>query len=258
MMMYTGGPAGCGCGVGCNTGNNQGCNGPDCNQGCQGDDCGCDESKTVTSCGVLCTETVAFTTTSLGDCSTTTCVTTSCGVDTTATETTTTTLEDVIAITAVATDPVWTPDTTDAFVGTIWSEYLSWSAAEAAAATATMTTATATTSSLPYPTNTALGQGTALCFADYNSNGKYVEFTKADGAAVVAAACNDPSHVLAPTNTYGFVEGYSANGYTVYASFSWAADQSGCGTMEDLHLTADGCLDVFDIDFYQCELISAL
>lgn len=72
---------------------------------------------------------------------------------------------------------------------------------------------------------------------------------------VVAAACDNDSYVLTPGNMYGFVEEYSANGYMVYASFSWAADQSGCGTMANLDLTSDGCLDAFDTDFFECEYL---
>ncbi|RDW92917.1 uncharacterized protein DSM5745_00239 [Aspergillus mulundensis] len=107
----------------------------------------CEATKTVTSCGVLCTATAAFTTTYTGECSTTSCATTSCGVDTTVTKTTTTTIENFATLTAEATDYIWTPDTTDAFATTVWLDWLSWSSAEDAAASATAT-ATAT----PTPT----------------------------------------------------------------------------------------------------------
>ncbi|KAF4470857.1 fg-gap repeat domain-containing [Fusarium albosuccineum] len=89
---------------------------------CQGDDCGCDDSKKVTSCGVLCTHTVDQTTTRTGECSTTTCITTSCGTDTTRTSTTTTTEEDDVAITEVARDTFWSEDASADFASTVKTE----------------------------------------------------------------------------------------------------------------------------------------
>ncbi|KAF4975545.1 hypothetical protein FZEAL_7691 [Fusarium zealandicum] len=102
---------------------------------CEGDDCGCDDSKTVTSCGVLCTHTVDQTTTRTGECSTTTCITTSCGTDTTQTSTTTTYEED-IALTEVARDTFWVENQSADFASTVYSDFMSWWSVEESAAAA--------------------------------------------------------------------------------------------------------------------------
>ncbi|KAJ3548060.1 hypothetical protein NM208_g1190 [Fusarium decemcellulare] len=106
---------------------------------CQRDDCGCDDSKKVTSCGVLCTHTVDQTTTRTGECSTTTCITTSCGTDTTRTSTTTTTEEDDVAITEVARDTFWSEDASADFASTVYNDFMSWWSVEESAAAAIAT-----------------------------------------------------------------------------------------------------------------------
>jgi hypothetical protein len=118
-------------------------------------------------------------------------------------------------------------------------------------ATAPSTTSTlppSTTTSLPYPTSTAVNEGTALCWSDYNSNGQYVPFTQTNKQDVVAAFCNN-NYVLAPGNTYGYVEGDATGLGMIYATISWAEDQSGCGTEQDLDLSSGFCLDAWDADF---------
>ncbi|KAI0975131.1 pectin lyase fold/virulence factor [Xylaria arbuscula] len=152
------GPAGCGCFLGCGGGGSDGgggggCNGPECDNddpgdgGCEGDDCECEPTKTVTSCHVVCTATAEPTTTITGSCTTSTCEVTSCGKDTTVTSTTTTTPGEDIILTAVATDTLWTEDTTEAFTTAFFSEFVSWWSAENAAATS----ATPTSNPPPMP-----------------------------------------------------------------------------------------------------------
>ncbi|KAL4947908.1 glycosyl hydrolase family 71-domain-containing protein [Aspergillus filifer] len=173
------GPGGCGCEFGCAAGGDNGnggshdCKGPDCHgsddDGGGDDDDDCEEKKTVTSCGVLCTETVAFTSTYSGECSTTTCETTSCGVDTTRTETTTTTIENFVTLTAVATDTIWTVDATDAYVADVWTEFSMWSSAEdeAASSTTSTTTTTTTTAETSGPTWTIGIYSGEKCTGDF-------------------------------------------------------------------------------------------
>ena len=173
-LSSAGGPAGCGCSVGCTSPEPPGegsCDGPDCEEpgeeDCTGDDCECEPTKTVTSCGVLCIETVAPTTTMTGICSTTTCQTTSCGQDTTVTSTSTTTIEEDFTVTVVATDPVWTEDNTAAYATSIYNDVLSWWSMEDAAAAAT---STSTTSQQPTTTTPPVNIYTsAIAIAAYTT-----------------------------------------------------------------------------------------
>ncbi|KAF4963513.1 hypothetical protein FSARC_8480 [Fusarium sarcochroum] len=111
-------------------------NDPDDPDECEGDDCGCDDDKEVSSCGVLCTETVDATTTRTGECSTTTCVTTSCGTDTTKTSTTTS-YEGDIVMTEVASDPLFTEDDfAGAWYTTVYNDFMTWWSVEESAWTA--------------------------------------------------------------------------------------------------------------------------
>ncbi|KFZ11648.1 hypothetical protein V501_04652 [Pseudogymnoascus sp. VKM F-4519 (FW-2642)] len=109
------------------------------------------------------------------------------------------------------------------------------------------TTTPATTTSLPYPTNTALDIGTALCFSDYNSDNQYIPFDEAGAQEVVKAFCNN-NYVLGPDNTFGYVEGYG----DIRAAISWAENQDGCGSKQDLHLSTDGCVHAWDTPLYEC------
>lgn len=110
------------------------------------------------------------------------------------------------------------------------------------------TAATSTTSSLPYPTNTVINEGPALCFSDYNGDGEYAPFSKPDAQTIVDAFCKQ-NYVLGPGNTYEFVEAYRS----IYASMEWAKNQNGCGKEEDWKLGARGCRAAFDTPFGQCK-----
>lgn len=123
----------------------------------------------------------------------------------------------------------------------------------------TATTPTSTVSTPPpstiastsYPTNTAENTGNAFCFS--SDSGNYVSFTQDDAKDVVSSFCaND--YVLQPGNTFGFNEGYSASGYTVLASATWADDQLGCNAEADFDFNANSnnCLDGWSTDYF-CE-----
>ncbi|KAK4119285.1 hypothetical protein N657DRAFT_693868 [Parathielavia appendiculata] len=131
-----------------------GCNGPDCPKDgpkdCEGSDCGCDANKKVTQYGVLCSKTVALTTTITGTCSTTKCVTTSCGTATTSTSTTTKTESEAVTMTAMG-DTYPTVDPAGALATSVYNDALSWWSVEEAAYTSLAST---TTSQAPAPSST--------------------------------------------------------------------------------------------------------
>lgn len=102
---------------------------------------------------MLCTNTVAFTTTITGTCSTTKCVTTSCGTATTSTWTTTTTESEQITVTEVF-DYFATIDLGGALATSAYNDALNyWSAEDAAAASGPGSTPA--TTSTPQATGTA-------------------------------------------------------------------------------------------------------
>jgi hypothetical protein len=82
----------------------------------------------------------------------------------------------------------------------------------------------------------------------------YDQFTLTQTQAAVKAFC-EASYVLEPDNTYGQVEEYAADSYSVVVSAAWADDQSGCGTMKAWSFADSGedydlCLEAWSTDFF--------
>ncbi|EEA25187.1 hypothetical protein PMAA_063060 [Talaromyces marneffei ATCC 18224] len=105
------------------------------------------------------------------------------------------------------------------------------------------TSAPSTSSACSFPTNTAINTGNALCFSNYNDDGKYQSFTLSDAQKVIDAFCEN-NYVLDPGNTYGYVENGANN---IYVSISWTEDQSGCGTEVDFPFGVPLCEDAWDL-----------
>lgn len=119
--------------------------------------------------------------------------------------------------------------------------------------TTTSSTSTFTTSSgPPFPTNTDVYEGGTMCWSDYNTDGEYQSFTLDDAESVINAFCAN-NYVLAPGNTYGYVE---EGGNNIYVSASWAEDQTGCGTEQDFDLSSIGCTDAWDLPLSICKVTS--
>lgn len=71
--------------------------------------------------------------------------------------------------------------------------------------TTSSTSTSITLTERPFPTTTDVYEGGTLCFSDYNTDGEYQSFTLADAEDVINAFCAN-NYVLAPGNTYGYVE----------------------------------------------------
>ncbi|KAL3708607.1 hypothetical protein TMatcc_006591 [Talaromyces marneffei ATCC 18224] len=110
------------------------------------------------------------------------------------------------------------------------------------------TSAPSTSSACSFPTNTAINTGNALCFSNYNDDGKYQSFTLSDAQKVIDAFCEN-NYVLDPGNTYGYVENGANN---IYVSISWTEDQSGCGTEVDFPFGVPLCEDAWDLPLAIC------
>lgn len=174
----------------------------------------------------------------------TTCYTTKCSTVTTCGSVgVTTTSATTISVCPLTEAPysTWTP-TPNAPLLTLGSDN------KYSTSTSSHSTPPTTTTPLPYPTNTAVNTGGALCFSDYNKNGQYVAFSQTDAQTVVASFCKR-GYVLGPGATFTYTDDYNG----LKAEISWAADQSGCGAEQDLNLSNTGCLDAWDTDFFQCE-----
>jgi hypothetical protein len=237
-----------------------GCTGPSCS-GCSGSGCSCSGSgcsggnndnnqpssckvsSTLRNCGVGCSVT------DYGDVSyATTCYTTTCSTVTTCgsvgVTTTTATTVSVCPLTA-APYSTWTPTDPNAPPLTLGSDNKYSSSTSSPPPPPLPPT---TTTPLPYPTNTAINTGGALCFSDYNKNGQYAAFSQTDAQTVVALFCGR-GYALGPGATFTYTDDYNG----VKAEISWAANQSGCGAEQDLNLSNTGCLDAWDTDFFQCK-----
>ncbi len=99
---------------------------------------------------MLCSKTVALTTTITGTCSTTKCVTTSCGTATTSTSTTTKTESEAVTMTVMG-DTYPTVDPAGALATSVYNDALSWWSVEEAAYTSLAST---NTSQAPAPSPT--------------------------------------------------------------------------------------------------------
>lgn len=122
------------------------------------------------------------------------------------------------------------------------------------------TTSSETSDILPYPRNTAVDSGQALCWGDYKdlatARPRYRPFSRAAARDAVAAFCTSRPTLRADGGArHRFGQAHAVdNATTVYAEMRWAADQRGCGSpRQDLALFADVCLAAFDTAFFRCE-----
>ena len=234
------------------------CNGPTCDNGpneCSGSGCECEATKTVRSCDVLCTETLRYTSTVTGTCSTIACATTSCGKDTTSTRTTVTSVAVYATLTVVAADVVGPADLSAAYVTDIYNSVNGWlNAEDAYEATACAAAPT------PWPTNDVMTWGDAYCF-DLNSAPPCADYTQWQMGwnhrdALVSAFCGQISGLDTPGNgTQGV--GYALavpDAFDAFVDVSWADDQTGCGTPQRIDFSQgqwaeEGCLNAFNLPY---------
>jgi hypothetical protein len=229
-------------GPGCSGGNGE-CVREGCDEGCEGDDCDCEENKTVTSCGVLCTETVLATSTITGDCSTTTCITTNCGSDTTTTSTTTITEDDDIFLTADATDLIYVAQTTGAYVADVYGSVMSWWSVEDFYATAVLADTIATTpipsSTSPGLSTTTIGTGSlsTVVVCQPTSGAQLLKNDVETGITGLCTQCQDLDIVF--DNGGSQAQGYISNDVIVGAE--WAGGS--CAAFDFTNPAATRCRD---------------
>lgn len=95
---------------------------------------------------------------------------------------------------------------------------------------------------LSLTTNTYVYEYGILCFSDYNNDGEYQSFTLDDAGNVTDAFCAN-NGVLALENRLAT----SKKAGTIATSYSWAEDQSRCGSEQDLDLSSIGYTNAGDL-----------